>query len=170
MIFNSPVDGAVNPMDGQLYSRIPDFWTTAKQISGPGATAHTGVRSTLPRESVRWNQGILLRFDVTLTRKKAAIGELLRRTMELPAHSELWFAALQTRRHKGQDSMRAEQCVLLEGWEKCVHWIPDMKPVIEIVWAGRSRRATVPPSNKNTLFHSIRTRPGLIRWPRALGH
>jgi len=33
---------------------------------------------------------------------------------------------------KGQDSMRAEQCYCLEGWESVFIGIPDMKPVMQM--------------------------------------
>ena len=63
----APLNGAVNPVDGQLYVIGFQIWgTEAKQISGLARIRYTGASSTLPREVVPMDQGVLLRFDVPL--------------------------------------------------------------------------------------------------------
>lgn len=64
----APLNGAVNPVDGQLYVIGFQIWgTEAKQISGLARVRYTGAPSTLPREVVPMDQGVLLRFDVPLS-------------------------------------------------------------------------------------------------------
>jgi glucose/arabinose dehydrogenase/cytochrome c2 len=63
----APLNGAVNPVDGQLYVTGFQIWgTEAKQISGLARVRYTGAPSTLPREVTPMDQGVLLRFDVPL--------------------------------------------------------------------------------------------------------
>src|SRR5258708_39860238 len=69
----APLNGAVNPIDGQLYvTGFQIFGTTAKQISGLARLRYTGAASTLPREVVPMDKGVLLRFGVRLDPKRAA--------------------------------------------------------------------------------------------------
>lgn len=69
----APLNGAVNPADGQLYVTGFQIWgTTAKKISGLARVRHTGSPGTLPREISPMDQGILLRFDTSLDVKRAS--------------------------------------------------------------------------------------------------
>lgn len=70
-----PLNGSVNPADGQLYLagfQILGWGTTATRMAGLGRVRYTGAPSTLPREVVAMDSGVLLRFDVALDRSKAA--------------------------------------------------------------------------------------------------
>ena len=69
-----PLNGSVNPADGQLYLagfQIIGWGTTATSHAGVGRVRYTGAASTLPRELVPMDKGILLRFDVPLAAKQA---------------------------------------------------------------------------------------------------
>lgn len=69
-----PLSGAVNPVDGQLYLagfQIMNWGTTAPRASGIGRVRYTGAPSTLPREVVAMDNGVLLRFDTKLEARKA---------------------------------------------------------------------------------------------------
>ncbi len=69
-----PLNGSVNPADGQLYVagfQIVGWGTTATRIAGLARMRYTGAPSTLPREIVPMDKGVLLRFDVPLDAKKA---------------------------------------------------------------------------------------------------
>jgi cytochrome c2/glucose/arabinose dehydrogenase len=69
-----PLNGSVNPEDGQLYVagfQVLGWGTTAKRLSGLGRVRYTGAPSTLPREVVPMDKGILLRFDSALDAKRA---------------------------------------------------------------------------------------------------
>jgi cytochrome c2/glucose/arabinose dehydrogenase len=69
----APLNGAVNPADGQLYVAGFQIWgTTARRTSGLARVRYTGAPNSLPREVAAMDKGILLRFDVALAAKKAA--------------------------------------------------------------------------------------------------
>jgi mono/diheme cytochrome c family protein len=61
------LNGAVNPIDGQLYVTGFRIWgTVAKQVSGLARLRYTGAPDVLPRAVEPTTQGLLLRFDVAL--------------------------------------------------------------------------------------------------------
>ncbi len=69
-----PLNGSVNPIDGQLYLtgfQVLGWGTTSPRLAGLGRVRYTGTESTLPREVVPTDKGVLLRFDVALDRAKA---------------------------------------------------------------------------------------------------
>ena len=69
-----PLNGSVNPADGQLYLagfQILGWGTTATRLAGLGRVRYTGAPSTLPREVVPMDKGVLLRFDSPLDAKQA---------------------------------------------------------------------------------------------------
>jgi glucose/arabinose dehydrogenase/mono/diheme cytochrome c family protein len=69
----SPLAGAVNPADGQLYVTGFQIWgTEAKAFSGLARYRYTGAPTTLPRDVIPTDQGVLLRFDVALDATVAA--------------------------------------------------------------------------------------------------
>jgi glucose/arabinose dehydrogenase/mono/diheme cytochrome c family protein len=68
------LNGSVNPADGQLYIagfQILGWGTTATRLAGLGRVRYTGAVSTVPREVVPMDKGVLLRFDVPLDPRKA---------------------------------------------------------------------------------------------------
>ena len=70
-----PLNGAVNPADGQLYLagfQIIGWGTTATRMTGLGRVRYTGAASTLASEVVAMDKGVLLRFDSALDAAKAA--------------------------------------------------------------------------------------------------
>ncbi len=68
----APLAGAVNPADGQLYVTGFQIWgSDAKDVSGLARVRYTGAPSTLPRDVVAMDTGVLLRFDVALDRAAA---------------------------------------------------------------------------------------------------
>ncbi len=69
-----PLNGSVNPRDGQLYLggfQILGWGTSATELAGLGRVRYTGAPSTLPREVVAMDKGMLLRFDAELDPKAA---------------------------------------------------------------------------------------------------
>ncbi len=70
-----PLNGSVNPADGQLYLagfQILGWGTTATRLAGLGRVRYTGAPSTVPRDIVPMDAGVLLRFDVELDGAKAS--------------------------------------------------------------------------------------------------
>jgi mono/diheme cytochrome c family protein len=73
-----PLNGSVNPADGQLYLagfQILGWGTTATRLAGLGRVRYTGAPSTMPREVVPMDTGVLVRFDVPLDRGTATIAD-----------------------------------------------------------------------------------------------
>ncbi len=69
------LNGAVNPADGQLYIagfQIQGWGTTATRLAGLGRVRYTGAPSTIPRDVIATDRGVLLRFDAPLDRARAA--------------------------------------------------------------------------------------------------
>ena len=69
-----PLNGAVNPIDGQLYLagfQILGWGTTATRLAGLGRVRYTGATFTGPREIVPMDTGVLVKFDVPLDPKSA---------------------------------------------------------------------------------------------------
>ena len=63
----APLSGAVNPVDGQLYISGFQIWgSAANRISGLARVRYTGLPTTLPREVVPMDKGILVRFSTPL--------------------------------------------------------------------------------------------------------
>ena len=70
-----PLNGSVNPADGQLYIagfQVIGWGNTIDTLSGLGRVRYTGGPCLLPREIVPMDRGVLLRFDVAVDAKKAA--------------------------------------------------------------------------------------------------
>lgn len=69
-----PLNGSVNPVDGQLYLagfQVLGWGTTATRLAGLGRVRYTGAETTLPREVVPMDKGVLLRFESGLDPKRA---------------------------------------------------------------------------------------------------
>jgi cytochrome c551/c552 len=130
----APLTGAVNPADGQLYIAGFQIWgTTAKQVSGLARLRYTGAPSTLPREVVPMDKGILLRFDVALDPKKAVDPANFsverwnyQRTFNYGSpHFKLDSS-------KGQDAMTPSSAYVSKDGKSVFIGIPDMKPVMQM--------------------------------------
>jgi cytochrome c2 len=69
-----PLNGAVNPADGQLYIagfQVLGWGTTSPRLAGLGRVRYTGAPVTAPREIAPMDKGVLIRFDVPLDRAAA---------------------------------------------------------------------------------------------------
>lgn len=130
----APLNGAVHPVDGELYVTGFQIWgTTANQIGGLARLRYTGATSTLPAEVVPMDKGILLRFTTALDPRKAAD----------PANysAERWnykrtanygSPHFKTDGSKGQDNMVPSSAYLSRD-RKCVFvGIPGMRPVMQM--------------------------------------
>ncbi len=61
------MNGAINPVDGQLYVTGFQVWgTTASRLSGLARVRYTGKPSVLPEEVLATDQGVMLRFSTAL--------------------------------------------------------------------------------------------------------
>jgi mono/diheme cytochrome c family protein/glucose/arabinose dehydrogenase len=69
-----PLNGSVNPADGQLYIagfQVLGWGTTSTRLAGLGRVRYTGAPSTLPKDVVPMDKGILLRFESALDPTRA---------------------------------------------------------------------------------------------------
>ncbi len=139
----APLNGAVNPKDGQLYlTGFQIFGSNAKQVSGLARLRYTGAQSAFPREVVAMDQGVLLRFDTPLDAKAAtdpanfsADRWNYRRTFNYGSpHFKM-------NGEKGQDSMTPSSAYVSRDGRSVFIGIPDMKPVMQmrLGWAVSTR-------------------------------
>ena len=130
----APLNGAVNPVDGQLYVTGFQIWgSTPIATSGLARVRFTGAPSTLPREVVPMDQGILLRFDVALDVRMATNAANFsverwnyRRTANYGSpHYKLDG-------NPGQEWMTPSSAYLSRDGRSVFIGIPDMKPVMQM--------------------------------------
>jgi glucose/arabinose dehydrogenase/cytochrome c551/c552 len=129
-----PLNGAVNPIDGQLYVTGFQIWgTEASQVSGLARLRYTGAQVTLPREVTPMDKGILLRFEVALDAKTASD----------PANfsAERWnymrtanygSAHFKPDGSKGQEAMTPSSAYVSRDGRSVFIGIPDMNPVMQM--------------------------------------
>ena len=130
----SPLAGAMNPVDGQLYLTGFQIWgTVAKRISGLARVRYTGAPSTLPREVAAMNKGILLRFEVPLDASSAtspANYSVERWNYERTANYGSPHFKLDG--SKGQESMTPSSAYLSHDGKGVFIGIPDMRRVMQM--------------------------------------
>ncbi|HVY70444.1 MAG TPA: c-type cytochrome, partial [Verrucomicrobiae bacterium] len=114
------------------------FGTTAKQISGLARVRTTGLPSTLPREVIPMEQGILIKFDVALDARKAvdpANYSIERWNYKrTPDYGSPHFKLDGT---KGQEVMAASSAYLSRDGKSVFVGIRDLKAVMQmrVGWA-----------------------------------
>jgi len=155
----APLNGAVNPRDGQLYVTGFQIWgSIAKKISGLVRMRHTALPSTSPREIAPMDKGILLRFDVALDPKKATDPANYsierwnyRRTASYGSpHFKLDGST-------GQEWMTASSAYLSKDGKNVFVGIPDMRSVMQmrIGWALVMRGGTGFEQNAYLTVHEL---------------
>ena len=130
------LNGSVNPADGQLYLagfQILGWGTTATRVAGLGRVRYTGAVSTLPREVVPMDKGVLLRFDVTLD---AAIAT------DPDSYSIASWGYKRTYQYgspqfradgkTGIDRLTASRAYLSKDGHSVFVAVPEMKPVMQM--------------------------------------
>jgi glucose/arabinose dehydrogenase/cytochrome c551/c552 len=136
-----PLNGSVNPIDGQLYLagfQILGWGTTATRLAGLGRVRYTGAVSTLPREVVPMDKGVLLRFDVPLDEATAAEPDNYsltswhyKRTYQ---YGSPQFKADDT---PGIDRLAPSHTYVSKDRRTVFIAVPDMKPVMQmrVAWS-----------------------------------
>jgi cytochrome c2 len=130
------LNATVNPVDGCLYVtgfQLTGWGTTAKKLSALGRLRYTGAPSTVPRELVPMDKGVLLRFDVALdpaTAKDPANYSLeswhYRRTYQYGSPH------LKADGTPGQDWITPSSAYLSKDGRSVFVGVPDMKPVMQM--------------------------------------
>ena len=139
----APLNGVVNPVDGQLYVMGFQIWgTVANQISGLARMRYTGAPSRLPRELIPMDKGILIRFDVALDAKAA--GDPANYSAErwnYARTAEYGSPHFKPDGGKGQETMPPSSAYLSKDGKSVFIGIPDIKPVMQmrLAWALATR-------------------------------
>ncbi len=130
----APINGAVSPLDGQLYVTGMQIWgSTATKISGIARVRYTGAASPWPREIVPMDKGVLLRFDVPLDASQAT--NLASYSLErwnykrTPSYGSPHFKLDGS---KGTDPIAPSSVYLAKDAKSVFIGIPDMKPVMQM--------------------------------------
>ncbi len=150
----APLHGVINPRDGQLYVTGLQIWgSVAKEPSGLARLRHTGEPSTLPREVVPTDLGVLIRFDVALD--LAAVQDLgnfaaerwnLRRT---PAYGSPHFKLDGS---KGQEMMRCVGADVSRDGKGLLLRFAGMTPVMQMRVGWSLRTLGGRPFEQNVYF------------------
>ncbi|HEY1173170.1 MAG TPA: DUF6797 domain-containing protein [Verrucomicrobiae bacterium] len=130
----APINGAVNPIDGQLYVTGMQIWgSTATNISGLTRVRYSGASSSLPREIVPMDKGVLVRFDVPVNSQQATNPASFsverwnyKRT---PAYGSPHFKLDGT---KGTETMIPSSAYISKDGKTVFLGVPDMKPVMQM--------------------------------------
>jgi hypothetical protein len=130
----SPMNGAINPVDGQLYViGFQIFGTAATQISGLSRIRYTGAQSTIPTEVIPMDKGMLLRFDFPLDPQHATnLANYSAERWNYKRTADYGSPHFKLDGTKGQDAMTASSAYLSNDGKTVFVGIPDMKPVMQM--------------------------------------
>ena len=132
----TPLNGAVNPVDGQLYLagfQVIGWGNVINTLGGIGRVRYTGAPVTLPREVVPMDQGVLLRFDVALDPARARD----------PASYSIQTWSYQRTYKYGSPQYKADGTPGQDAWPSSAAYlsadgrsvfvaVPGMKPVMQL--------------------------------------
>jgi cytochrome c2 len=130
----APINGAVSPKDGQLYVAGMQIWgSTSTNISGLMRVRYTGAPSTLPREIVPMDKGILLRFDVPLDASQATnLASYSLERWNYQRTAKYGSPHFKLDGSKGTDPLAPSSVYLAKDSKSIFIGIPDMKPVMQM--------------------------------------
>ena len=161
-----PLNGAVHPQDGMLYIagfQIHGWGTTVDTLGGLGRVRYTGRQSTLPREVVPMDSGILLRFDVDLDPNTATDPD--RYSIESWHYRRTYqYGSAQYKRNgkAGVDWHVASSAYLSEDGRGVFIGVPDLRPAMQlrVAWSlATSTGARIAKSAYTTPRSLARFRP-----------
>ncbi len=130
----APLNGAVNPADGQLYVAGFKIWgTTAEAVSGLARIRYTGAAHTLPTEVAAMDRGILLRFDVALDEAKARdLGSYAVERWNYRRTAAYGSPHFKLDGSKGQETLAPSSVYLSKDRKAVFIGVPDLKPVMQL--------------------------------------
>ncbi len=131
-----PLNGMVNPADGQLYIagfQVVGWGTTVSRPAGLARVRYTGAPVTLPREIVPMDKGVLLRFDVPLDAGKARDPESYSlASWHYVRTYKYGSPQLKADGTPGQDWLTASSAYLSQDGRGVFIGVPEMKPVMQL--------------------------------------
>ena len=131
-----PLNGSVNPIDGQLY--IAGFqvlgWGNVLDVpAGLGRVRYTGAPVTIPREVVPMDKGVLLRFEVPLDPKKARDpGSYSLQSWAYQRTYKYGSPQYKADGTPGQDPLPVSSAYLSPDGRSVFLGVRDMKPVMQL--------------------------------------
>jgi mono/diheme cytochrome c family protein len=142
----SPLAGAVNPVDGQLYVTGFQVWgTTAPRISGLARIRSTGAPNPLPREIIAMDKGVLLRFDIPLDPVSVRPENFTAERWNYRRTAQYGSPHLRLDGTPGQEVMSASSAYLALDGRSVFVGLGDMKPVMQmrLAWSLSSESGAV---------------------------
>jgi mono/diheme cytochrome c family protein len=131
-----PLNGSVNPADGQLYLagfQVLGWGNVIDTPAGLGRVRYTGAPVTVPREIVAMDKGVLLRFDVPLDPKKAADpASYSLQSWHYIRTSKYGSAQYKADGKPGQDALPASSAYLSQDGRSVFVGVPNMTPVMQL--------------------------------------
>jgi len=132
----TPLNGAVNPADGQLYLagfQVIGWGNVNDALAGIGRVRYTGAPVTLPREVVPMDQGVLLRFDVPLDPARARDpASYSIQTWDYQRTYKYGSPQYKADGTPGQDAWPASAAYLSEDGRSVFVAVPGMKTVMQL--------------------------------------
>ncbi|MEI8088044.1 MAG: DUF6797 domain-containing protein [Opitutaceae bacterium] len=132
----TPLNGAVNPADGQLYLagfQVIGWGNVNDALAGIGRIRFTGAPVTLPREVYAMDQGVLLRFDVALDPARAKDpASYSIQTWDYQRTYKYGSPQYKADGTPGQDAWPASAAYLSEDGRSVFVAVPGMKPVMQL--------------------------------------
>lgn len=132
----TPLNGAVNPADGQLYLagfQVLGWGNVLNTPAGLGRVRYTGAPVTIPREVVPMDQGVLLRFDVALDPAKARDpGSYSLQSWSYKRTHKYGSPQYKADGSPGQDSLTPSSAYLSQDGRSVFIGVPGMTPVMQL--------------------------------------
>lgn len=131
-----PLNGTVNPADGQLYLagfQVLGWGNVINTLAGLGRVRYTGAPVTIPREVVAMDQGVLLRFDVALDPKAARDpGSYSLQTWAYKRTYKYGSPQYKADGTPGQDALTPSSAYLAADGRTVFVGVPGMKPAMQL--------------------------------------
>lgn len=132
----TPLNGSVNPADGQLYLagfQVLGWGNVLNTPAGMGRVRYTGAPITIPREVVPMDQGVLLRFEVALDPKKARDpGSYSLQSWSYKRTFKYGSPQYKADGTPGQDSLTPSSAYLSKDGRSVFIGVPGMTPVMQL--------------------------------------
>lgn len=140
-----PLNGAVNPADGQLYIagfQIIGWGTTATRLAGLSRVRYTGAPVTVPRQVMPMQEGVLLRFDTALDPEAAAdVASYRLATWQYRRTYKYGSPQFKADGTPGTDVLTPSRAYVSADRRAVFVAVPDMRPAmqLEVGWRLKAR-------------------------------
>ena len=132
----TPLNGGVNPVDGQLYLagfQVIGWGNVIDTPAGMGRVRYTGAPVLIPRELVPMDKGVLLRFEVPLDPRKAT--DPASYSLQSWGYKRTYkYGSPQYKADgtPGQDPLPASSAYLSQDRKAVFIGVPNLQPVMQL--------------------------------------